>query len=387
MSVISKKSFLNKASKQQAADPIAGGVLNKQDFIRQAQSAAEQRSARQKEQRAARQATQKAAQMKQLEQMQTQYQGSSQQRREAAKVYQEARERAKDDFRKTSAPFGELDQKRTQDIYKGSDAYQAWLIYKQQSDPAYQAALETARQDQARGKRRTAKELSRQIDELETQIYDAQLDQMAYQQRVDAGQAPDITSMQERLAELKTGQASAAQQGVIADAEHRLSRVDEETRTLLRQYNELPALAIRPDGGGGVTSRYKIMQKLLEKGYTEDEVRRLAEYEQRLQDYETYTARMQDAQDFGQRAPVFSTIVSAAAAPFKALGNLESLRGVLPKGLGGYENEGLPTNVYSPLYGATHVSSGIRGGVMQDMGATGQFLYQAGTSALDSAVT
>lgn len=48
MSVISKKSFLNKADKQQSnweqtTDQEAGGVLNKQDFIRQAQSAAQQR--------------------------------------------------------------------------------------------------------------------------------------------------------------------------------------------------------------------------------------------------------------------------------------------------------------------------------------------------------
>lgn len=48
MSVISKRSFLNKANKQQSnweqtAGQEAGGVLNKQDFIRQAQSAAQQR--------------------------------------------------------------------------------------------------------------------------------------------------------------------------------------------------------------------------------------------------------------------------------------------------------------------------------------------------------
>ena len=48
MSVISKKSFLNKANKQQdnweqTTGQEAGGVLNKQDFIRQAQSAAQQR--------------------------------------------------------------------------------------------------------------------------------------------------------------------------------------------------------------------------------------------------------------------------------------------------------------------------------------------------------
>lgn len=48
MSVISKKSFLNKADKQQSnweqtTGQEVGGVLNKQDFIRQAQSAAQQR--------------------------------------------------------------------------------------------------------------------------------------------------------------------------------------------------------------------------------------------------------------------------------------------------------------------------------------------------------
>ena len=50
MSVISKKSFLNKADKQQSnweqtTGQEAGGVLNKQDFIRQAKSAAQQRQA------------------------------------------------------------------------------------------------------------------------------------------------------------------------------------------------------------------------------------------------------------------------------------------------------------------------------------------------------
>lgn len=116
-----------------------------------------------------RQAMQKGAWLKSFEQLQTQTQGSSQQRRENA------------------------------------DAYREWLKYKE-SNPEYrrqQAALKTVQQDQDRGKARTAKELSRQIDELETQIYDAQLDQMAYQQRVDAGQAPDITSMQEARKRLK----------------------------------------------------------------------------------------------------------------------------------------------------------------------------------------
>ena len=61
-------------------------------------------------------------------------------------------------------------------------------------------------------------------------------------------------------------------------------------------------------------------------------------------------------------------------------------RGVLPSWAGGYQNEDMPTNIYSPAYNASRLSSGIRQSVMQDMNPTGQFLYQAGTSALDSAV-
>lgn len=115
-----------------------------------------------------RQAMQKGAWLKSFEQLQTQTQGSSQQRRE------------------------------------GADAYREWLKYKE-SNPEYrrqQAALKTVQQDQDRGKARTAKELSRQIDELET-AYDAQLEQMSTQDKWDAGQAADMASMQEARKRLK----------------------------------------------------------------------------------------------------------------------------------------------------------------------------------------
>ena len=115
-----------------------------------------------------RQAMQKGAWLKSFEQLQTQTQGGSQQRRE------------------------------------GADAYREWLKYKE-SNPGYrrqQAALKTVQQDQERGKARTAKELSRQIDELET-AYDAQLEQMSTQDKWEAGQAADMASMQEERKRLK----------------------------------------------------------------------------------------------------------------------------------------------------------------------------------------
>ena len=108
-----------------------------------------------------------------------------------------------------------------------------------------------------------------------------------------------------------------------------------------------------------------------------------------LDDYDNAQKLDQAAQEMGSGSfagKAAATLFSAALAPGKALGNVESLRGVLPKWAGGYQNEDMPTNIYSPAYNASRLSSGIRQSVMQNMNPTGQFLYQAGTSALDSAV-
>lgn len=105
-----------------------------------------------------------------------------------------------------------------------------------------------------------------------------------------------------------------------------------------------------------------------------------------LDDYENAQKLDEAARQIGQQTPIMGTLFSAVAAPAKALGNVESLRGVLPKWAGGYQNEDMPTNIYSPAYNTSRLSSGIRQSVMQNMNPTGQFLYQAGTSALDSAV-
>lgn len=108
-----------------------------------------------------------------------------------------------------------------------------------------------------------------------------------------------------------------------------------------------------------------------------------------LDDYDNAQKLDQAAQEMGSGSfagKAAATLFSAALAPGKALGNLESLRGVLPSWAGGYQNEDMPTNIYSPAYNASRLSSGIRQSVMQNMNPTGQFLYQAGTSALDSAV-
>lgn len=244
---------------------------------------------------------------------------------------------------------------------------------------------ETVLPDQLRGMKRTSAEMQKQLDQLYEQksdehFRDYQFDENGTAWYTDENgtrrQARGVRDIQSEIDTLEARKAALDSARALGQAENTIGALDEETRELLREYNKTGYLA---DNEGAEW-------KLRQKGYSYDQIKRLAEYEKYLEDFEDYQKRAQSARKFGQDAPVTSTVASSLLAPFKALGNIESLRGILPKWLGGYQNEDMPTNIYSPLYFATHESSGIRSGVMEGMGPVGQFLYQAGTSALDSAV-
>ncbi len=244
---------------------------------------------------------------------------------------------------------------------------------------------ETVLPDQLRGMKRTSAEMQKQLDQLYEQksdehFRDYQFDENGTAWYTDENgtrrQARGVRDIQSEIDTLETRKAALDSARALGQAENTIGALDEETRELLREYNKTGYLA---DNEGAEW-------KLRQKGYSYDQIKRLAEYEKYLEDFEDYQKRSQSARKFGQDAPVTSTVASSLLAPFKALGNIESLRGILPKWLGGYQNEDMPTNIYSPLYFATHESSSIRSGVMEGMGPVGQFLYQAGTSALDSAV-
>lgn len=244
---------------------------------------------------------------------------------------------------------------------------------------------ETVLPDQLRGMKRTSAEMQKQLDQLYEQKSDEHFRNYQFDENGTAWytdengtrrQARGVRDIQSEIDTLETRKAALDSARALGQAENTIGALDEETRELLREYNKTGYLA---DNEGAEW-------KLRQKGYSYDQIKRLAEYEKYLEDFEDYQKRSQSARKFGQDAPVTSTVASSLLAPFKALGNIESLRGILPKWLGGYQNEDMPTNIYSPLYFATHESSGIRSGVMEGMGPVGQFLYQAGTSALDSAV-
>ena len=238
-------------------------------------------------------------------------------------------------------------------------------------------AMKTVERDQVRGMRRTSKLLEGEIYNREVEQADTHFSGTGLSEN-----GKSVTQLQNEIDALQKRKAQVDSQSVLMRAQEAIGSLSEEDQDLLRQYRgqELNGYQVR------AYAKYDAKTALNEKGYDDEKLKQLAEWQKVLDDYENAQKLDAAAQEIGQRSPVGGTLFSAALAPGKALGNLESLRGVLPSWAGGYQNEDMPTNVYSPAYNATRLSSGIRGSVMQGMNPTGQFLYQAGTSALDSAV-
>lgn len=241
-------------------------------------------------------------------------------------------------------------------------------------------AAQTAQRDQVRGMRRTSQELGKQIEALETEQADTHFSGTGLSEN-----GKSVTQLQNEIENLQAQKTAVDNQSVLARAQEAIGNLSKEDQNLLRQYRgqELNGYQVR------AYAKYDAKTALNEKGYSDDTLKRLAEWQKVLDDYDNAQKLDQAAREMGSGSfagKAAATLFSAALAPGKALGNVESLRGVLPKWAGGYQNEDMPTNIYSPAYNASRLSSGIRQSVMQNMNPTGQFLYQAGTSALDSAV-
>ena len=238
-------------------------------------------------------------------------------------------------------------------------------------------ANETVRRDQVRGMQLTSKILGDEIYRLEVEQADTHFTGTGLSEN-----GKSVTQLQTEIEALQQRKSEVDAQSIIPRAQDAMQAMSEEDQKLLRQYRgqELNGYEVR------AYAKYDAKKALNERGYDDEKLKQLAEWQKVLDDYENAQKLDAAARQIGQQTPIMGTLFSAVAAPAKALGNLESLRGVLPSWAGGYQNEDMTTNVYSPAYNATRLSSGIRGSVMQGMNPTGQFLYQAGTSALDSAV-
>ncbi len=375
--MISKNKFLKNAQKVEVKQQMeTGGILNKVDFIRQAQQ----------------------AQRRQQDAFET-YRAAVE---EAKKTRNGAPVSGKVSEQEYSRSSGMQKQYGTyQNYLRGVEAAQGLklgtLALQGQSAllagrfaPATQQvredvdaqnrrakAAQTVQRDQVRGMRRTSQELDKQIEALEIEQADTHFSGTGLSEN-----GKSVTQLQNEIDALKERKAQVDSQSVLARAQEAIGDLSEEDQNLLRQYRgkELNGYQVR------AYAKYDAKKALNEKGYDDEKLKQLAEWQKVLDDYENAQKLDAAAQEIGQRSPVGGTLFSAALAPGKALGNVESLRGVLPKWAGGYQNEDMPTNIYSPAYNASRLSSGIRQSVMQNMNPTGQFLYQAGTSALDSAV-
>lgn len=399
MAIISEKSFVNGAQKNQnkkTKRPQAA-IVNETDFLSRGGEEMDRRRTAFENYKAARAAMQQQAQR----QVTQGYERRADAMRDAAQAY-------------SQSGYGKAAQQAAYQNYTYA-LKQKEIRQKQMSGkpltPAEQKILNTnaykdvgAAQANDINRDKTA-EIEQQIKELEAEI-NADVAEQEKNASVwsDLGKAQDTTlpgilknaeadksdlgEKRRELEDLNEQLNVERNRQVIKTAKRTVGALDEETQALLREYNAggMYTRDYSKQNGGSGLSKMEARADLRAKGYSEDEIKSLAEYEQRLQDYENAMTQAEQSYQFGQEHPYISTAASALMAPFKAIGNVESLRGVLPKGLGGYQNEDMPTNIYSPLYNASRASANIRSAVSQDMGPIGKFVYDAGMSAMDSAV-
>lgn len=387
MSLISKKKFMNGIEKNQSkAAGSSGGLMNRTDFVAGVQNGNEEMRRRQAAFEAYRAAVQLYSRDGESGQKKAESAGAaisgkvSQQEYSRSSAMQTQYGSYQNYLRGVEAAQGR--QLGLMALQQQSAALTFRPSVKSQKDDVNKAiararAMKTVERDQVRGMRRTSKLLEGEIYNREVEQADTHFSGTGLSEN-----GKSVTQLQNEIDALQKRKAQVDSQSVLARAQEAIGDLSEEDQNLLRQYRgkELNGYQVR------TYAKYDAKKALNEKGYDDEKLKQLAEWQKVLDDYENAQKLDAAAQEIGQRSPVGGTLFSAALAPGKALGNLESLRGVLPSWAGGYQNEDMPTNVYSPAYNATRLSSGIRGSVMQNMDPGWQFLYQAGTSALDSAV-
>lgn len=387
MSLISKKKFMNGVEKNQSkAAGSSGSLMNRTDFVAGVQNGNEEMRRRQAAFEAYRAAVQLYSRDGESGEKKAESAGAaisgkvSQQEYSRSSAMQTQYGSYQNYLRGVEAAQGR--QLGLMALQQQSAALTFRPSVKSQKDDVNKAiararAMKTVERDQVRGMRRTSKLLEGEIYNREVEQADTHFSGTGLSEN-----GKSVTQLQNEIDALQKRKAQVDSQSVLARAQEAIGDLSEEDQNLLRQYRgkELNGYQVR------AYAKYDAKKALNEKGYDDEKLKQLAEWQKVLDDYENAQKLDAAAQEIGQRSPVGGTLFSAALAPGKALGNLESLRGVLPSWAGGYQNEDMPTNVYSPAYNATRLSSGIRGSVMQNMDPGWQFLYQAGTSALDSAV-
>ena len=288
--MISKNKFLKNAQKVEVKQQMeTGGILNKVDFIRQAQQ----------------------AQRRQQDAFET-YRAAVE---EAKKTRNGAPVSGKVSEQEYSRSSGMQKQYGTyQNYLRGVEAAQGLklgtLALQGQSAllagrfaPATQQvredvdaqnrrakAAQTAQRDQVRGMRRTSQELDKQIEALEIEQADTHFSGTGLSEN-----GKSVTQLQNEIDALKERKAQVDSQSVLARAQEAIGKLSKEDQDLLRQYRgqELNGYQVR------AYAKYDAKTALNEKGYSDDTLKRLAEWQKVLDDYDNAQKLDQAAQEMG----------------------------------------------------------------------------------------
>lgn len=122
-------------------------------------------------------------------------------------------------------------------------------------------------------------------------------------------------------------------------------------------------------------------QSLRELGYSDDEIKQLADYRKRQTDAES-SAEMQHAvQEWTGESTLNKVLGSVASVPLNLAGGVSALNEVINSM--NYQDNA-PLNTSSQFFALSNASDAIRQTTSEDMGKVGSFLYNTGMSGLDS---
>lgn len=154
-------------------------------------------------------------------------------------------------------------------------------------------AMKTVERDQVRGMRRTSKLLEGEIYNREVEQADTHFSGTGLSEN-----GKSVTQLQNEIDALQKRKAQVDSQSVLARAQEAIGDLSEEDQNLLRQYRgkELNGYQVR------AYAKYDAKKALNEKGYDDEKLKQLAEWQKVLDDYEN--AQKLDAAAPGDRTAV-----------------------------------------------------------------------------------
>lgn len=186
---------------------------------------------------------------------------------------------------------------------------------------------------------------------------------------------------------LKASQAAVDQledQLTTAEGSLEISRLPEEDRQLIQQFASLRSQAYP----------HAVARQLHDKGYSNDEINRLAEIYTRDMNAQIAEKRRSDAAQMAKERPLLSNLLSAGTSAVGGVtGTLNALGETINRALNGSQYKTLDPNL--PGYAPSDFTAGVRGQTAQNiekaidnevLGKTASAVYSGAASAVDNLI-